>query len=204
MSTFQDIQDRINGDYLNRDTFTEETKRAIKATIRHYEYQRWPHNETATAIAATVGQDYLSLPSNFLVLDDHPRISLNGVTVELQRKTPREIREMNSSPQNGQPTHYSFYRNRINLFSPPDSAYSVNVYYLKQLPELSAGGDTNAWLTGGWQDVIAYGAAKLMWANVIRNDKEALKFATLERSALDVMREQEHQLLMGRIASTQF
>lgn len=204
MSTFQAVQDRINGDYLNRDTFVEETKRAIKAAIRHYEYQRWPHNETATDVTATVGQSYIALPSNFLVLDDVPRISVSGFTVELNSATSRAIRDMLSAAVNGQPTHYSYYQNRLNIFAPPDSAYAVTVPYLKRLTELSAGGDTNAWITGGWEDVIAYHATKLMWSNVLRNDKNASKFGVLERSALDAMREQEHQNMRGRVTPTQF
>lgn len=203
MSTFQDIQDRVNNDYLNRDTFIEETKRAIKAAIRHYQYERRTFNETATAIACSSGQAYISLPSNLLVLDDL-WITVNGIDLQLKRETPKTIRQLNSSVTTGQPTHYSIYQNRVNLFAVPDSAYAVNTYYLKELPELSAGADTNAWISGGWEDVIAFHAAKLMWANTIRNDREALKFGTLERSAYDVMQGQQAQLGSGRIIPTKF
>src|SRR5574339_531069 len=185
MSTFLEVQNRINNDHLNRSTFGDETKRAIKAAIRHYEYHRWSFNETATALATSSSLSYISLPSNFLLLDDL-RITINSEDLPLNRRDPQTIRDWNTASTFGQPTDYAIYQNRIETFPIADSAYSVPIYYLKQLTVLSADSDTNAWIQGVVEDVIVHHATKLMWANVLRNDKEAAKHAQLERDAYSI------------------
>lgn len=203
MSTFIEVVNRINDDFLNR-PFGAETRRAIKAAIRHYEYRRWEFNETSTALTTSAGQSYLSLPSNFLVLDDL-RITINSEDLALNPADAQYIRDMNVTGVTSQPTDYTIYQNRIELALIPDSAYSCPVYYLHSLPALSADTDTNAWITGAMEDVIAYHAAKLMWATVIRNDKEALKFAGLEAGAVkNVTSANEQRRVPGRLKATRF
>lgn len=203
MSTFNEVQTRINADYLNR-AFGAETQRAIRAAIRHYERRRWSFNETATALTTSAGQAFVALPANFLLLDDL-RITISNEALPLSKREPQQIRDMNISNQRSEPTDYALYQNRIELAMTPDSAYSLPVYYIKSLPTLSADSDTNAWITGGMEDVVAYHAAKLMWATVLRNDKEAAKFAVLEQTALSNMTSYHEQLRTpGKIKHTNF
>lgn len=203
MSTYQQIQDRINEEYLNRGTFITETKTAIKAAIRHYEHRRLDFNQTATALTTSAGQSYLSVPSNFLILDQL-QITVNGQDLDLNRRDKAWIVSRNATRSQSQPTDYATYQGRINLSAIPNSAYSCPLHYIKQLPELSAQTDTNTWITGVWEDVIVYHAAKVVWAVSIRNDKEAEKFAALERqalgSAVGLFEQQEY----GRITPTSF
>lgn len=203
MSTYIEVQDRINNDYLNRSVFGAETKRAIQAAIRAHQTRRWNFNETSTALTCVVSQTYITLPSNFLILDD---LRLNdGVNnLKLIERDPDWIRNMNTAPTFGQPTDFSLYENRINLFAGPSSAYSIPIYYIKTLSLLSADSDTNAWIQGAMEDVIAYHATKLMWSNVIRNDQQAVKFDLLEQRALANAETQHVQYRGGRLKATRF
>lgn len=191
MSTLIEVQNRINADFLNRD-FGAETRRAIQATIRSRQHQRWGFNETATALTCSAGQAFLSLPSNLLILDD-VRLTVNGEDQPMFPRDPQFIRDSNMNGSQGQPVFYALYQNRIQLSLVPDAAYSVPIYYVKALTELTADSDTNAWLEGGMQDVIAYGAAKLIWGTVIRDDKQEAKFEKLESKAETVMQGHHEQ-----------
>lgn len=203
MSTYGEIQDRIANDYLNRTDFTSEVKRAILASVRFYERRRWRFNETATSVTTSAGQTFITLPTNFLV----PyilKLTANGSVDELQRQDLNYILTMRDNASRGLPTDYTLYANRIELAVVPDSAYSCPVYYVKSLPELSASADSNGWTTGAMQDVIAYRASKLIWANTIRNDKEALKFAALEQEALVTVVEELQQFDIHSLKPTRF
>lgn len=203
MSTYLEVQNRINNDYLNRTGFGSETKRAIQTAIRHYQYRRWTFNETSTAVTTSSSQSYVTLPSNFLILDEL-RITLNGESIPLNRREAIDIRDWNAGNTFGQPTDYAIYQNRIETFPVANSAYSLPIYYIKSLSALSADSDTNAWIQGGMEDVIVYHAAKLMWANVLRNDKETLKFNALEQTALSNMGGFMDQRSIGKIKSHGF
>ena len=203
MSTYLEVQNRVNNDYLNRSGFGSETKRAIQAAIRNYEYRRWTFNETATALTTSSSQSYVTIPSNFLVLDDL-RITISGEDLPLDRQDAQTLRDWNTANTFGQPTDYAIYQNRFEFFPVPNSAWSVQTYYIKSLTVLSADSDTNAWIQGAMEDVITYHAAKLMWATVVRNDKEALKFAALETAALSNLTSHLEQRTTRRIKATKF
>lgn len=203
MSTFIEVQNRINGDFLNRSTFGDETKRAIKAAVRHYEYQRWMFNETSTALASSSSLSYITIPSNFLVLDDL-RLTINGEDLPLHRRSPQTIRDWNTASTYGQPTDFAIYQGRIETFPIADSAYSVPIYYIKRLDVLSADSDTNEWIQGALEDVITYHATKLMWANVLRNKQEAATYAQFERDAYSVAAGERDQQQLTHIKATSF
>lgn len=205
MSTYIEVQTRVLNDYLNRTTtdFGAETKRAIQASIRHYQYERWDFNETASSVTTSSGQSFLSFPSNFLILNDL-RIVINNESLDLVQRDPQWVRDANSVLTLGQPTHYAQTRNRAELFPTPNSAWAAPVYYIKSLPTLSADTDTNSWTTGIMEDVIVYHSAKLMWAGILRNDQEAAKFGQLEAAAVSTARGFNEQRRFGQIKPTRF
>lgn len=203
MPTLLEVQNRINSDFLNRN-FGAETLRAVQAAVRAYERTRWTFNETSTALTTTAGQSFLDLPSNLLILDDI-RLTANGESLPLLSREPQFIRDSNMSNVQGQPVFYALYQDRVELALTPDSAYSVPVYYVKSLPELLQDDDTNEWIQGGMQDVIAYHAAKLIWGTVVRNDIEAAKFQKLENDALTrIEAHHEQRRTPNRLRPTQF
>lgn len=203
MATFVEIQNRINNDYLNRGTFIEETKNAIKAAIRSYENRRWAFNETAVALATSAGVAYVAFPSNLIRLDQL-QITVNSVDYDLIRRDRAWITAANATRSQAQPTDFATYLNRINLSAIPDDVYALPLHYIKRLQTLSADTDTNAWLEGTWQDVICYHAAKIVWGASIRNDKEAAKFQGMELDALSRVTEHIEQYASGQIKSTSF
>lgn len=203
MSTYLEVQNRINLDHLNRTGFGAETKRAIRAAVRRYERTNWGFNEAVSSMATSSGQSYVSFPSDFLILDDL-RIVVNNEYLQLNRRGHKYIRDMNTAFTLGQPTDFAMYQNRFELAITPNSAWAVPVYYLKKLPELSADDDTNEWIQGAMEDLIVYHASKLMWANVLRNDKEAMKFAQLERSALTTVEGENEQNRFSGLRATRF
>lgn len=203
MSTFLEVQQRIASDYLNRSDYGNEVKRSILAAIRYYERRRWRFNETASSIACSSGQTFVSLPANFLVLD-HFRINATGGSYELHREDLADLLDMRADSSTGIPTHYTIQANKIELFAIPNSAYSCPLYYIKSLTELSADADTNAWTQGGMQDLIAYHATKLMWRNVIRNEKEAKLHSRLEATALMIVSAEMDQFNFTSLKPTRF
>lgn len=202
MSTYLEIQNRINSDYLNRTTFGSETKRAILAAVRHYERERWTFNTTSTAVTASSSQTFVTMPTNLLSLDDL-RLTINGESLDLTRRDPQWIRDNGTAKTYGPPTDYAIYQNRFEMFPIPDSAYSLPCFYIKRLDVLSADADTNAWTTD-MEDLIVFHAAKLMWANVLRKDSEAMKFAALEKDAYAEAQSYRMQHFLTRLKSTRF
>jgi len=197
MATFKEVQDRINNEYLNRTTFIEETKTAIKAAIRFYEKRRWVFNETAVALATSAGAIDVSFPDNFLILD-HIALTDAGENFELRERNYSELLNLNAQGHQAQPTHYAVYNQNIQLHPIPETIYAIQIGYVKRLETISAATDTNAWLED-FQDVICYHAAKLVWGMSIRNDKEAAKFASLEQMALQEIDEHFIRTVSGRI-----
>lgn len=202
MSTFGQIQDRINLDFLNRSDLIQETKRAIKASIRYYEQQRWWFNETSTAVLCSAGQTFVSLPANFLVLDSL-QITLNSADYSLRRNDIDWLRDANAVRSTGQPTDFAIYQNRIELFPIPSSAYSLPIHYIKQLTPLSADTDTNAWLSAA-EDCITYRATMLMLLGVMDKADKAPAFALLEAQALSTLNRANEQRLNHILKATPF
>lgn len=203
MATFQEVQDRINNECLNRGTFQTETKTAIKAAIRHYEKRRWAFNETSVAVATSAGVGHVALPNNFLRLD-HLQITVNDEELDLFRRSKSWILQANATRAQAQPTDYAIYQGRINLSAIPDAAYALPVHFIKKLPILDSAGSTNAFLEGEFEDVICYHAAKLVWGLSIRNTEEARKFAALEEMAMMSITEHIEQYIEGKIEPTEF
>jgi len=203
MSTFGELKSRIDTDYLNRTDLSASTARSILAAIRHYERQRFRFNETATSLTTSSGQTFAVLPTNLLELD-LLQITVSSADYKLVARDFDWIKRANATRTTGEPTDYAIYQNRIELFPVPGSAYSLPCYYVKRLSALSADSDVNAWISSEALDVIAYHATKLMWATVLRNTEEAVKFADLERIARNELYRNRDAFPHHAIRATEF
>lgn len=203
MATFIEVQDRINNEFLNRTTFLQETKTAIKAAIRHYERKRWTFNESSVELASSAGGISVALPDNFLILDNLV-ITSAGIDYDLNVRSLSYIRRMNARDIQGLPTDYCLYARALQLAPIPDAIYAMPLDYIKQLPALSADDDTNPFLEGNFGDAITYHAAKLVWGVSLRNDAEASKFASLEQLAMLEVKEHFIEQFSGKIEPTEF
>jgi len=207
MATLQTVVDRITLDYLNRTDLDSQTIRAVQAAVRHYERRRFPWNEATTTLTCVTAQPYVSVPTDFLVLDLPLEIQYqSSANTALARIPFADIVEMNAvQGHNSTPTHYALRANQFHLALSPDSAYPIICHYLKQLPVLTSGAmtATNGWLSAA-EDVIVYHAAKLMWANVLRNTEEGMKYYALETTAAKELAAAADQQQSGRITPTSF
>lgn len=202
MSTYGQIQDRINLDYLNRSNFANETRRSIQAAVRHYERKPWWFNETATTLTTSAGQTFVAFPSNYHKLE-LLQITIASADYRLIQRDYSWIKDMNTTRTRGQPTDFAIFQNRIELAVIPDSAYSLPISYLHKFPVLSASTDTSDW-TSAVEDLVVYHATKLMWSNVLRNTEEALKYQALEQESLKAILAENEGRMLSTIKATRF
>jgi len=206
MATLGEIQDRINNDYLNRTDLTAETKRAIAGAVRFYERQRFWFNESSTALATVAAQSHIATQSTFFTTDRLRFFYQTSASYSLVKVDHEELLDMRGNQTSGKPTHYTEWGERYELFPIPDSAYTVVVYGIQQLPILdqtSSTASTNAWFSAA-EDLVVFHATKVMWANVLRNTEEALKYAELERREYDQLVMASEQRLTKKLKSTKF
>lgn len=185
-TTFQNVQDRINLDYLNRTDLTSETQRAIIRAINHYQYERFWFNQTATAISITSASGVITLPTDFIALDMVTLATTAGVALGpiTQRSMERVVYRQAFGSSSGVPQECAVYNNTLNLYPKPDIGYTVTVRYVNTLPALSAGTDSNDWLSAA-EDLIVYHAAADVLQNVIRGRAdEAAVMQQMEQQAL--------------------
>ena len=198
MTTYADVQTRIATDFLNRTDLTPQIQNAIQATIRLHQRQRFWFLETSTALVAVPSVETIALPSNFLFMQEL-QVVQDSASIRLVPNAFDMIRWLNINNTVGLPTRYCLYGSNIHFANIPDSAYPIPCWYLKQLPALSAGTDTNDWLSAA-SDLVTYGATKLVYQTVIRNMSAGAVFAQLEAThLLELQREGgQHQTLMIR------
>ena len=185
-TTFQNVQDRINLDYLNRTDLTNETQRAIIRAINHYQYERFWFNQTATAITMATATGVMSLPADFIALDMVTVVANGATSIVQQRSMERVVyRQSFGASASGVPQECAVYNNTLNFYpTKPDSAYSVTVRYVNVLPALSAGTDTNDWLSAA-EDLIVFHAAADVLQNIIRGRAdEVAVMQQMEQQAL--------------------
>lgn len=202
MSTYGQIQDRINLDYLNRSNFANETRRSIQAAVRHYERKPWWFNETATSIVTSAGQTFVAFPANYHKLE-LLQITIASADYKLIQRDFDWIKRANTARTRGQPTDFCIYQNRIELFPIPDAIYTLPISYLHKFPALSASTDTSDW-TSAVEDLVVYHATKLMWSNVLRNTEEALKYQALEQESLKAILAENEGRMLSTIKATRF
>lgn len=203
MPTYLETVTRIQTDLLNRSDFSDTVKRSIQTTIRHYERQRFWFNETATTLVCVPSVETVTVPANMIAFPDLLQVTQNSNDTELVVMPFATIRRINVDNSVGLPTQYTMRNNQFYLANVPDSAYPLQCYYLKKLPALSADGDTNKWLSAA-EDLIVYGAAKLVWATTIRNVSAANVCAGLESDAIKELRRAVEGRQSGKLTPTKF
>lgn len=184
MSTYTQLQSRIADD-LNRTDLTSQIQQHILLAVQHYKSERFWFNETNTTLTAVVAQGYVAAPSDILKID-HFYLTISGKNIELIPEEINDVIEFRPTT-NGRPRAFCYYQNRFELDRLPDTAYSMPLYYVKELTALAAAGDSNGWTTDG-EDVIVFHAEKMIYANVIKDMDKAAAAAQLEKDALTQLR----------------
>ncbi len=184
MSTYTQLQSRIADD-LNRTDLSSQIQQQILLAVQHYKSERLWFNETSTTLTATVGQGYVSAPSDLLAIDRF-YITVSGKNIELLPEDLNSVVEFRPTT-NGRPRSFCFYQNRFELDRLADTAYSMPLYYVKELTALATGSDSNGWTTDG-EDLIVFHAEKMLYANVIKDFEKATAAAVLAKDALTQLR----------------
>lgn len=167
MTTFREMQDRINLDYLNRTDLQNETKRAIVRAIKHYEKTRFWFNITATAVAIGTASVTVAVPVDFLALDYVTvRDSSIDSIVNIRRWDRIAYRNQNTA-LSGVAQEICYWRDAFFFTPKPNSATSLTIHYTQAFPTLSADADVNQWTSAG-EDLIVHHATADMLANVLR------------------------------------
>ncbi len=193
MSTYAVIKARIADD-LNRSDLTSQIATQVLAAIRFYRSQRLPFTEYNDTLTGVASQNYLTAPTDLIVLDKL-YITSGSSNTEMERMDINDIVEQRST-SNGTPYAFAYYRNRIELDCPCSTTSSFPIYYIKELTELSADGSTNGWTTDG-EELIVNRAEKILYATIIKDETRAKIAQELETQALTALRE----LVTSRVAS---
>lgn len=168
---------RVASECLNRFDMHSEISSAAQQVIRAMETQRFWFNETATALACVASVETVAVPANFLSIQ-YLQVTQNSANIALVPVPFDMIRFLNINTTVGLPTRYCQYGPFFHLANIPDSAYPIPCYYIKKLPALSAGTDTNDWLSAA-EDVVVYGAASIVSAQ-LGDVTAAAKYAQMQ------------------------
>ncbi|MGE5165143.1 MAG: hypothetical protein ACM3IH_14115 [Sphingobacteriales bacterium] len=114
---------------------------------------------TATVNTAATEPQYISLPGDFNMMR---WLRLNGVSGKptLEYMTVKQIDEYTTfiGDATGQPEFYTIFGDEMQLAPSPDSAYTLEILYRKNIPAL-ASNSTN-WLLTAFPNLYLYGALK--------------------------------------------
>ena len=111
--------------------------------------------ETRSTSPMVAGQEYYSLPSDFL---EARRIKINTNPVNyLVYRTPEQLSKEYPSSTTGTPKVYTIIGTEFQLKPIPDSTDDLEIDYFAKLDALS-GTNTTSWLTTNAPDLLLYGS----------------------------------------------
>jgi len=187
--TYGTMQTRV-ADEINRTDLTSQIQNAIQSSIDFYRTQRFHFNEGKAVRNTADGSEFVGLPTDYLELDTL------GVTVtqryyQLIQKTHDWVDEINwgAGTWKGFPYIFALYEQNIRLYPIPNDIYELKLSYLKDLSDLSATADTNAWMTIGEELIRSRSKVDLL-ENVIRGrdaEREAVRMRAREQDVLKNM-----------------
>lgn len=203
MLTYGDMQTRI-ADELGRSDLTEQIKKAILSAIDFYKDDRFWFNEGEVTFNTTAGLDHQAMPTTFGEIDE-ATVTVSGNRYELDVVSYDIIRDrVLLTTEQGQPDRIAVFEEDIWYDPVPDQIYPIILSGLIYFTDLSALTDTNAW-TNEAEQLIRHHAKADLFANVIRNDKEAGKMATLTGIFLSKLNQKTVQRTSsGKLKGTRF
>ena len=132
------------------DQFLSNTELDIAGKVDYDDLRKYA---TATCV---IGQRYLSLPSDQLVLRSVQVIQANGDRTFLESRDTSFISEYNNNGATGLPKYYANWNEQNFLVAPtPDLAYTVQINYITYPPHFTAA--NNTYLPQYQQQMLLYG-----------------------------------------------
>jgi len=187
MSTYGTMQDRI-ADEINRTDLTSQIRLAIQSAIDFYRTHRFNFNEGKAVRNTAASDEYVGLPTDFLELDTLG-ITVNSRYYQLVEKTHDYLDEINwgAGTWTGFPYFFALYEDNIRLYPIPNDIYELKMTYLRDLADVSATGDSNAWMTNGEELIRLHAKIDLM-ENLIRGPEAAQEAMLLRQREAQILR----------------
>ena len=183
---YAQIQARI-ADEIQRTDLTSQIVYAISDAIKHYERRRFYFNTTIGTFSTVANQEYYT-STDFA--DIATLVTIEDMTVTITTAkypmTPMDF-DMMDGLQTGaiiaDPLSYAYYRQQIRLYPIPSAVRTITMAYVDKFAALSAGTDTNAWMTDG-EELIRARAKKNIATDVLYDSNLAQVMDAREQSAL--------------------
>lgn len=199
MSTLGAIRAQLANQIGNYD-LGDQYDHAIRAAIELHEGERFAFNGARLRLDTVAAQEFYTLPGDLKtpagaalaagedVLEiESATLRWNATGTPMEATTFDELEECNSTGIIGQPLYYAREGSSFRLGPIPDAVYTIYINGLKKLGTLSAGTDTNAWMTDGALLVIA-SAKAILARDVLRNGELSGTAMEQERQALAALR----------------
>ena len=191
LDTYANLKTAV-GDFLNREDLTSAIGDfiALAEAQMQREIRHWRMEKRATA---TVSDRYTALPSDF-----HEPVSLyiDGANPSLQPIPQHQMQDKRSSTADatGVPRFYCITAGEIELYPTPSSG-TLELYYLAQIPSLSATNASN-WLLEEAPDAYLYGAL-LQSAPYLMDDERLAVWSGLYLAAITALNKQSKMAKWG-------
>lgn len=152
MSTLGEMVRRIREDIDRGSNYDARIKRAIESAIKFYKARRFGFNVKRAYAVLTSGNEYLSLPTDWIEADflqlqrDNDRYPMQEVTYDWIED------QYGPTDERGQPYAYAIQHRTLRLYPIPDRTYTLMLsfqYELKEVSQSASNGVTNAWMTEG-------------------------------------------------------
>lgn len=189
MPDFATMQARI-ADELARSDLIAQIPRAILSAIQHHERRRFPWNEAAGTFQTVVGQEWYGAAdfpdlANCAAVDAMS-IRIGGTSWDEVRQRAIAWLEYMADDVTGDPTDFAFYGARLRFYPIPSEVRTVRMLYLRKLPALASGSDTNAWTEDG-EELIRLRAKVDLLENVIREAESFNEAARLRAREMEIL-----------------
>lgn len=206
MTTFGAMKARIADETLRSDLVTQ-IGNAIRSAIAEYRAERFWFNEASAQTVTTAGDAVITPPVGLVRVDFVEAVQgpgLHGTRYRLQSVSFEVRQAMSASATQGPPRTWAGYRDKILLYPVPDGAYPLWLHHLRDLPALEADTDSNAWLTEAG-DLIRQAAKRILYSDVVDDERRAAIAAAAEHRALAALRGQSlNRTGTGRLRATAF
>lgn len=146
MATFQDLQNRCQGELYNRTTLATQISQACLTAILHYSREKWSWSEQLQTANTVQGQPSIGLPTGF-VYDDSMTLTYGNYPLPLVKRDWETMQRflVSATTLQGPPTDYAYYAGQFWFYPTPSGVWQLNLWGNIRETALSAGTDTNDW-----------------------------------------------------------
>lgn len=202
MSNLGTMRDRIASELGDRTDLNTNILSAIQSAIKFYENTPLWFNEEEDTTDTVSGTASYTLPENFIELTSVTVESGTNQQTELKR-IPQEAMRSLELTSDGEPRVFSIYREELKLYPTPNATYELTLCYLRELDDISAASDTNAWMVEG-EELIRMHAKQDVRMNVL-NLPENADWTRREAAVLRQLKDRTRQMVAtGSLQPTEF